>query len=194
MLAAEQVSCPEIRRLREEASSLQLQFFPHSGCDVLCDISLRFPRPLVPVSLQFLVFSAIHGLAHQGPVPTIKAISGRFVWRGMKRQIRDWCRSCQGCESSKVSCHVKSPLSSHSLPTRRFKVIHVGIVGPLPEAEGHRYVLLMIDRFTRLVEVYPMVTITAEECCNALIRAWISSFGVPASLISDRGAQFTSSM
>ena len=39
-----------------------------------------------------------------------------------------------------------------------------------------------------------MVTITAEECCNALIRGWISRFGVPASLVSDRGTQFTSSM
>lgn len=86
-LASEQRSCEEIRRLRQEPSSLRLHVFPHDGHDILCDVSLGFPRPLVPVSLQFSVFAALHGLAHQGPVPTTKTITACFVWRGMKRQI-----------------------------------------------------------------------------------------------------------
>ena len=35
--------------------------------------------------------------------------------------------------------------------------------------------------------------ITAQSCANALLRTWVSRFGVPASL-TDRGAQFTSSL
>ena len=196
VLAAEQEVCPDIVSLQREkaTSGLDLRLVPHEGHNILCDLSLARPRPVVPISLQSSVFSTIHGLAHQGPIPTIKAISQRFVWKGMKRIIRDWCRTCHDCQASKVARHITVPLSPPPVPLRRFETVHVDIVGPLPEANGHKYVFTMIDRFSRWVEVYPLVTITAEACCTALLRAWISRFGVPSKLISDRGAQFTSAV
>ena len=82
VLASEQKLCPEVLSLQDNkmASGLNLRLVPHEGHNILCDLSLARPQPLVPVSLQSSVFSTIHGLAHQGPIPTIKAISQRFVW------------------------------------------------------------------------------------------------------------------
>ena len=57
---------------------------------------------------------------------------------------------------------------------------------PIPSAE------VTIGR--SLVEVHPLISISAESCCQALLHSWISRFGVPSSIISDRGAQFTSLM
>ena len=54
--------------------------------------------------------------------------------------------------------------------------------------------LTMIDRTTRWPVVVPLSSISTEACVNAFILAWISSFGVPATLTSDIGAQFTSSV
>ena len=73
-------------------------------------------------------------------------------------------------------------------------MVHVDLVGPLPEAENNRYLFTMVDRFTRWVEVVPLATITAESCCTAFVRSWVSRFGIPSTLISDRRAQFTSNM
>ena len=50
----------------------------------------------------------------------------------------------------------------------------------------------MVDRFTRWPEVVPLQNITSEECARAFISSWISRFGVPADITSDRGTQFTS--
>ena len=52
----------------------------------------------------------------------------------------------------------------------------------------------MIDRTTRWPEAVPLSSISTEVCVRTFISAWVSRFGVPATLTSDRGTQFTSSV
>ena len=70
--------------------------------------------------------------------------------------------------------------------------MHVDIVGPFPESAGNRYLLTMIDRTTRWTEVCPLPDIRADTTTAAFVSTWISRYGVPATVTSDRGAQFTS--
>ncbi|XP_059840661.1 uncharacterized protein LOC132402099 isoform X2 [Hypanus sabinus] len=78
-------------------------------------------------------------------------------------------------------------------PTHQhFDHIHVDIVGPLPVSRGARYLLTIVDRFTRWPEAVPLTDTTSKSCARALIATWVSRFGVPAHITSDRGALFTS--
>jgi transposase InsO family protein len=82
-----------------------------------------------------------------------------------------------------------------AIPARRFTHIHVDIVGPLPAATcGSRYLFTVVDRSSRWLEALPMRDIAATSCADALIAGWISRYGVPAQLTSDRGTQFTSAI
>ena len=76
------------------------------------------------------------------------------------------------------------------MPTRRFDHIHVDLVGPLPPSNGSRYLFTVIDRFTRWPAAYPLQDMETSSCARAL-RQWISDFGVPSDISSDRGTQFT---
>ena len=80
------------------------------------------------------------------------------------------------------------------LPSRRFEHVNIDIVGPLPPSRGFTYLFTIVDRFTRWPEAVPMSDMSASSCARALISAWISRFGVPSEISSDRGAQFTSSL
>ena len=44
------------------------------------------------------------------------------------------------------------------------------------------------------MEAVPLVQTTAAACAKTLVSHWISRFGVPQTLTSDRGPQFTSNV
>lgn len=80
------------------------------------------------------------------------------------------------------------------IPSARLNVIHVDLVGPLEVSSGYRFLMTVIDRFPRWPEVFPVADITAETCAKTLLDGWVARFGLPDTVISDQGAQFTSSL
>ncbi len=50
------------------------------------------------------------------------------------------------------------------------------------------------DRSTRWLEAVPLCNMEASTCTDAFIANWVARFGVPATVTTDRGAQFTSSL
>ena len=86
------------------------------------------------------------------------------------------------------------PCSENSSSCWRFSHMHLDLVAPLPSCQGYSYLLTVIDRTSRWSEVVPLSSITSKACAGAFTSTWVSRFGVPALLTSDRGSQFTSSV
>ena len=169
---------------------------PGSPHKLLCDTSgdSSSPRPIVPSALVPRLLQGAHGLHHPGGNATLRDIRRRYVWSRMAADVKSFCRSCISCQRSKVTRHTRSPLAPLPMPDHRFSALHLDLVGPLPPSEGHSYLLTVIDRFSRWVEAIPLVTMTAHACAMALLRHWVARFGVPGSIVTDRGRQFTSSL
>ncbi|KAK3792218.1 hypothetical protein RRG08_035975 [Elysia crispata] len=164
------------------------------GPELVCDVSTGRPRPIVPPDFRRTVFDVVHNLSHPGVKATVKMVSDKSVWHGMRKQVSRWVKECHHCQSSKIQNHTKAPLEHFSVPEKRFSHINIDIVGPLPFSSGFTYLLTIIDRNTRWPEAIPLRGITTSECVHALITGWIARFGVPGVILSDRGSQFTSSL
>ena len=113
---------------------------------------LHHPRPDAQTSLTVNASSTALGAqleqrkgTHPGPKSTQQAITQRFVWHGMKKDIRQWCQECHACQASKLHRHTHAPLQERTLPTTRFQSIHIDLVGPLPVSQNNRYLLTIID-------------------------------------------------
>ena len=188
-----QRNCEDLEEMKKHSPSLKWQLFKFGDYKILCDVSTGRPRPYIPTELRKTIFNIAHSISHPSAKSTSTLITNKYVWKAMRRDIKTWTRECDRCQRFKVNKHVESGIQPYDTPPVRFANIHMDIVGPLPSSQGYKYLLTAIDRVTRWAEAYPIRTQTAENCLKAVTQ-WISRYGLPESITTDRGANFTSNI
>jgi len=90
-------------------------------------------------------------------------------------------------------------LRRHTTPLTLFQAteplteLSVDIFGPIPASKkGNRFILVITDRFAKLIKCVALRRITAMSMASAIIDAWVSAYGSPDRILSDQGPQFMS--
>ncbi|GBN22484.1 Transposon Tf2-6 polyprotein [Araneus ventricosus] len=174
-------------------TSLNLKEYPLPlGKYLWCDTSTSKIRPYIPQAFRKQIFHLIHGLSHPGIKSTIKLMNSKFIWPSIKKDVQLWTRTCIPRQKAKINRHTKTKLGEFEVPSGRFCVVHIDLIGPLPPSRGNIYCLTCIDRFSNWMEAIPLDNISADTVARAFYSNWIARFGTPHKLITDRGTQFRS--
>ena len=60
-------------------------------------------------------------------------------------------------------------------------------LGPLTKtSEGHKYILLVVDAFSKWPEAFPMKSTEASELARILYDEIICRYGAPSSILTDK--------
>ena len=184
----------DIIHLRNDpATALRLENVRlNSTTSFMCDTSTGVQRPVFPALFRGRVFDTVHRLSRPRIRTTRRLFTSKFVWPRIAADAASWARACVPCQQSKVNRHIRAPVANFRPPSRRFIHVHVDVVGPLPSSQGFTHLLTVVDRFTRWAEAIPMSDTSALSLARALLQNWVSRFGTPEHITSDRGSQFTS--
>ena len=152
---------------------------------------------VIPNCLRNSVLRWGHSSVHDGQDKMLLKILSRYWWIGMREDIKLFTQSCHGCQSVKEgrnTRYTKSGKMNTYSAKAPFELVSIDICGPLPQtSDGNRYIVSMIDKFSRFCLLTPVKDIRTMTIINAYEK-WISLFGPPATLLSDNGSQFISKM
>lgn len=149
------------------------------------DPKLAIPRVLVPGVLA-LVHSTF---GHPGVARTTLLVQGKYTWSTLIKDVREYVFSC-GCRRRKRANSQRVAMMPAKF-LRPWEVLEMDIQDLKQESQdGNRYLLVVVDRASKFLFAYPLPSKDAVGVSRKLLEV-ILTFGVPLSIRSDAGGEFT---
>ena len=118
------------------------------------------------------------------------ALRNTYEWKGMSAQVKRVVRLCTSRPLVGLRRNLKHGQFSslqYEGPRSAFAFDFYGVAR---SAEGHEWILTVIDLFSREVQFIPLFTRTAEEVLKTLLARVIFDKGVPSVFMSDEAPEF----
>jgi ribonuclease HI len=123
-----------------------------------------------------------------------KAYRYGFYWPTTVTDAKELVKRCKGCQFFAKQQHLPAQVLCTIPPSWPLAMWGLNVVGPFRTApSGYKHILVVVDKFTKWIEVRPVAKVTSEEAAK-FIRDITHHFGVPNRIIIDLGAAFTSSV
>jgi len=133
---------------------------------------------------------------HGGRWKTIELIGRNYWWPGIMKKVRRYVDRCDICQRYKNQS--KAPagkLMPNTIPEKPWSHISADFITRLPLAQGYDTILVVCDRFSKIVHFIATTEKTSAEGLAKLFWDHIWKLhGLPESIISDRGVQFAVGM
>ena len=132
---------------------------------------------------------------HPGATKMYHDIKATYWWSGLKKDVAKFIASCLTCQQVKFE-HQRSTglLQELPMPEWKWDRITMDFVVGLPKTrKGYDSIWVIVDRLTKSAHFLPVLTTyTVAQYAQLYIQHIVSLHGVPVSIVSDRGTQFTS--
>jgi transposase InsO family protein len=150
----------------------------------------------IPKSLRERAMNLAHYpklASHPGSTRMYRTMRRDVFWPSISWDVQEFVGRCSSCARKRLSTQRKTTYLKLFPPSAPFEFVAMDILGPLSETkDGNRFLLVIVDRFSKLTRTVPLKTITAEEVSKAFVNEWFCVYGAPVVLLSDNGTQFVS--
>ncbi|XP_061127087.1 uncharacterized protein LOC133146985 [Syngnathus typhle] len=147
---------------------------------------------VAPPDLLGLLIQEAHGLAHVSRGEVKRKITAEYgFWAPyLLEQIDHVIGKCVICLKNNVRRGVATPTGYIPTPNGPMRELVVDFVDMIQSVEGKRYMLVVVDRFSRWPEACPTKRKDAQSVAKFLCREVICRWGLPDRISSDNGKEF----
>ena len=160
----------------------------------LSDNTLKFCL-VVPNSLKKAALHASHDdtAGHMGQHKTITRAENDFYWPGYRQDCKRYVDSCEICQQYKSGSGLQQKWQSFPEVSRPLERVSVDLTDMHTSTSGHRFVLSIIDHYSRFVSFSELKTKTASEVSQRFTD-YFYTYGTPKQLLADNGAEFNNEL
>jgi hypothetical protein len=168
----------------------------NAGVDSSRSLSSERTLLVIPTSEIRRILELAHDhatAAHLGHRKTLSRLISRVYWPHMRRDVINYVRACILCQQYKPSNQKPGGLMKPIIVSEPWHTVGLDITGPLPKTRrGNRFILVVVDYFTKWVELFPLQSTKAITIAQLFLDEVICRFGFPIRVITDNGVQFIS--
>ena len=124
----------------------------------------------------------------------LELIKQNYWWLEIKEDVKKYVRGYFKCQQNKVQ-HQKKVEELHLLeiPQGPWQEISINIIGLLPKSNKKDTIVVIVDRFTKIVRLKVITTNVSSEQITKIYQDKIQKLHrVSGKILSDRGLQFAS--
>lgn len=127
---------------------------------------------------------------HMATNKTYERLLQRYWWPRMYSHVLKYIQACEVCCKSRGTLNQTHGTLQPIIAARPFDLVAIDLI-LLPETNtGNKYGVVVIDLFTRFVELGALRTKDAGTVAGWFTRNFIARYGAPENLISDQGSEF----
>ena len=147
------------------------------------------PKELRKIILQFCHSKGVGG--HFGIEKTWQKTREVAIWYGQRNNCKLYVRGCAICNRQKKGGERLRGEQQLFHAGYTLERVHIDIMGPLITTQNaNRYILVIVDQFTKWVEAYPMKDQQGETVAKIVVGEFIAKFGCPLEIPTDQGRNF----
>ncbi|XP_076838275.1 uncharacterized protein LOC143483318, partial [Brachyhypopomus gauderio] len=182
-----------LAQIQEQATVYEKQLWIDRGATVTKGL-WRSPegRVVLPLEKMKLILCEAHGPTHSGVSAMVTKLECLWWHPYLRDHVKQYVSECDICQSYNVKKPYRVRIGGYPVPAGPFEeiVIDYTDMGPDNRVRGYRYLLVMVDRFTKWVEAIPTKKEDSKSVIKWLQNELIPRYGLPKVIRSDNGSHF----
>ena len=131
-------------------------------------------------------------IGYPGQHRMMELLKRNYWWPGLKEDVKRYVQGYFKCQQNKVLHQRKaSELHPLEIPQGPWQEISIDIIGPLLMSNGIDAIVVIVDRFTKMICLKATtINISLEKIAKIYRDDIWKLHGIPRKILSDRGPQF----
>lgn len=117
-----------------------------------------------------------------------------FSWKGLEQDVEEFVKQCSVFQQAKHEhCKLPGLLCPLIIPNGAWQDWTMDFIEGLPRSEGSNAILVVVDRFTKYVHLFPLKhPFTTVHIAKVVLDNVVKLHGIPRTITSNRDKIFTS--